>query len=77
MRGAIHRKGSDTMDHDYLDIDALIRDANQQRSVAMGKLASSAWSACKQAFAGLQYPRVSKNTVVANPSTFIALQQLP
>ena len=65
------------MDHNYLDIDALIRDANKQRGQDMGKLISSAWNACKLAFAGLQYPPVSKNTVVANPSTFIAFQQLP
>ena len=77
MRGAIHRKGSDTMDNNYLDIDALIRDANQKRSQAMGKLISAFWSDCKLAFAGLQYPRASKNTVVTNPSTFIAFQQLP
>ena len=65
------------MDHSYIDIEARIRDANQQRSEAMGKLISAGWRAFKRLLAGLQHPRPTRNTVVANPSGFIDFQPLP
>lgn len=77
MRGASQRKGSNIMDHSHIDIEAHIREANRQRSEAMGKLIFAGWRAFKQLLAGLQYPRPKRNTVVANPSGFIGFQQLP
>ncbi|MDO8348234.1 MAG: hypothetical protein Q7S85_10095 [Rugosibacter sp.] len=63
------------MDHSYLDIEAHIREANRQRSEAMGKLISAGWSALKQFLAGLQYRRPTTTTVVTNPSALIGFQQ--
>jgi hypothetical protein len=43
QEGQVSRKGTDIMEHTYIDIDAHIREANRARSEAMGKILSSGW----------------------------------
>ncbi|MDO8790070.1 MAG: hypothetical protein Q7J42_18500 [Sulfuritalea sp.] len=64
------------MDHSYSDIEAHIREANRQRSEAMGKLISAGWKAFKRLLTRLRYSRSTKNAIVANPSALIGVQQL-
>ncbi len=41
-----------TMEPNYLDIEALVQRARQQRNHALGELLSAAWSQCKALFSG-------------------------
>jgi hypothetical protein len=43
QEGHVSRKGTDIMEHTYIDIDAHIREANRARSEAMGAILSSGW----------------------------------
>lgn len=65
------------MDHSYFDIETHIREANRQRSEAMGKLITDGWRALKQLLARVQYARPITTTVVTNPSALTGFQQLP
>jgi hypothetical protein len=37
------------MEHDYRSLDAIIREAERQRSIALGKLLADLWSRVKRA----------------------------
>jgi hypothetical protein len=43
QEGHVSRKGTDIMEHTYIDIDAHIREANRARSEAMGEILASGW----------------------------------
>jgi hypothetical protein len=43
QEGHVSRKGTDIMEHTYIDIDAHIREANRLRSEAMGEILASGW----------------------------------
>ena len=77
MRGTIKKEGSDTMDHSYIDIEARIRDANQQRSEALGKLIAAGWVEFKRLMTDLRHRRTSRNTVEVHSSAFIGSHYLP
>lgn len=44
-----HKKGMAIMEYDYRGINALIRDARRQRSIALGDLLASLWQQARQA----------------------------
>jgi hypothetical protein len=44
------KERSDTMESNNLDIEALVQEARQERSQAMGKLLAAGWEKCKKLF---------------------------
>lgn len=65
------------MDHSHIDIEAIIRDANHQRSVALGKIISDGWGAFKQLLTGLRYRRPTRDSATANHAVFTGFHYLP
>jgi hypothetical protein len=43
QEGHLSQKGTDIMEHTYIDIQAHIREANRLRSTAMGEILASGW----------------------------------
>ena len=64
------------MDHSYLNIEGLIRDANQKRSAAMGEMISAAWKSFRKLLASPQYRR-PKLAEGATPASLIGIHYLP
>lgn len=44
------KERSDTMEANYLDIEALVQQARQQRSQAVGNMLSAGWEKCRKLF---------------------------
>jgi hypothetical protein len=65
------------MEQSYIDMEARIRFAQQQRSVALGNLISDIGRKCKQLFAAMQYPRSAQHAAVATKSALIGYPYLP
>ncbi|MEI8029966.1 MAG: hypothetical protein WCH35_09335 [Comamonadaceae bacterium] len=65
------------MEQSYLDMEARIRFARQQRSVALGNLISDIGRKCKQFFAAMQYPRSAQHDAAARSSAIIGYPYLP
>jgi hypothetical protein len=65
------------MEQSYIDMEARIRFAQQQRSVALGNLISAVVSKCKRLFASIQYPRSAQHGAAARSSALIGYPYLP
>jgi hypothetical protein len=62
------------MDHSYIDIHALIREANKQRSEAMGEILSTAWRSFTKFLATqLGRPETPRTPHLTTPSKLVGM----
>jgi hypothetical protein len=65
------------MEDSYIEIEARIRHAQEQRTKAMGEILATSWTRCKELLQGLQSPRAQSNAVLTNGTSPFVYQFLP
>ena len=65
------------MDHDYIDIDLQIRQAQQLRDKAIGKLLCTEWQKLRHVLASLSYPRIKPDAAPLDSSVLAVRHFLP